>query len=73
MIRFLDFGDLALIGPAGRIVDFDELAVGQRDLVAHARGGGDEVEIVLALEAFLDDLHVEQAEEAAAKAEAERD
>ena len=34
--------------------------------------GGDEVEVVLALEALLDDLHVEQAEEAAAEAEAER-
>ena len=34
---------------------------------------GDEVEHVLALKAFLNDLHVEQSEEAAAEAEAERD
>ena len=34
--------------------------------------GGDEVEVVLALQPLLDDLHVQQAEEAAAEAEAER-
>ena len=65
--------DFAGIGPARRIVDFDHLAVGLGDLVAHAGGGGDEVEIEFALEALLDDLHVEQAEEAAAEAEAESD
>ena len=61
------------IGPARGIVDFDELAVGQRDLVAHAGSGGDEVEVVFAFEALLNDFHVEQAEESAAEAEAERD
>src|SRR6185369_17576199 len=34
---------------------------------------GDEVEIELALEALLDDLHVKEAEESAAEPEAERD
>ncbi len=34
--------------------------------------GGDEVEVELALQALLDDLHVQQAEEAAAEAEAQR-
>ena len=57
----------------GRVVDLDDLAVG---LVArwycHRRGGGDEGEVELALEALADDLHVEQAEEAAAEPEAER-
>ena len=48
-------------------------AVGQGDLVAHAGGGGDEVEVEFALEALLNDFHVEQAEEAAAEAEAEGD
>ena len=48
------------------------LAVGLVDVVDDARRGRDEVEVVLALEALLDDLHVEQAEEAAAEAEAER-
>ena len=48
-------------------------AVGQHDLVLDRRRGGDEVQVELALQALLDDLHVEQAEEAAAEAEAERD
>ena len=42
-------------------------------LVAHAGRGGDQVEVVLALQPLLDDLHVQQAEEAAAEAEAQRD
>ena len=50
-----------------------DLAVGEGDLVADAGRGGDEVEIVLALQPLLNDLHVQQAEEAAAEAEAERD
>ena len=48
-------------------------AVGQGDLVADAGRGGDEVEVVLALEALLNDLEMQQTEEAAAEAEAERD
>ena len=47
-------------------------AVGQDDLVGDGRRRLDHVEVVLALEALLHDLHVEQAEEAAAEAEAER-
>jgi hypothetical protein len=46
--------------------------VGRHDAVAHGRRGGDQVEVVLALEALLDDLGVEEAEETAAEAEAER-
>ena len=61
------------VGPARGIVDLDDGAVGQRDLVAHAGRGGDEVEVVLALEALLNDLEMQQAEEAAAEAEAQRD
>ncbi len=41
------------------------------DLVAHGRAGGQQVEAVLTLEPFAHDLHVEQAEEAAAEAESE--
>ena len=69
--RLFDFGDFARIGPARRIVDFDDLAVGRGDFVADAGRGGDEVEVVFALETLLNDLHVQQAEEAAAEAEAE--
>ena len=42
------------------------------DLVDDARRGGDEVEVVFAGQPLLDDLEVEEAEEAAAEAEAER-
>ena len=42
-------------------------------MVLDRRRGGDEVQVELALEALLDDLHVEQAEEAAAEPEPERD
>jgi hypothetical protein len=38
----------------------------------HAGRGGDQVQVELALEPLLHDLHVQQAEEAAAEAEAER-
>jgi hypothetical protein len=34
--------------------------------------GGDELHVVLALEALLHDVHVQQAQEAAAEAEAQR-
>ena len=61
------------IGQLGRVVDLDDVAVGGGDAIEHARRGGDQVEVELALEPLLDDLHVQQAEEAAAEAEAERD
>jgi hypothetical protein len=44
----------------------------QLDLVDHRRGRGDQVEIELALQPLLDDFQVQQPEEAAAEAEAER-
>jgi hypothetical protein len=56
----------------GRVVDQLHLAVGLVHPVLDRRGGGDEREVELALEALLHDLHVQQAEEAAAEAEAER-
>jgi hypothetical protein len=48
------------------------LAVGLEHLVDHGGRGGDQVEVVLALQALLHDLHVQHAEEAAAEAEAHR-
>ena len=55
-----------------RILDQLHRAVGLVDLVLHARHRRDEVEIELALEPLLHDLHVQQAEKSAAEAEAER-
>ena len=47
-------------------------AVGRRHPVQHARRRRHQVHVELALEPLLDDVHVEQAEEAAAEPEAER-
>ncbi len=48
------------------------VAVRLHDAVGHGRRRRDECEGELALEPLLDDLHVQQAEEAAAEAEAQR-
>ena len=50
----------------------DHAAVGERDLVLHVGGRGEQVEVVLALQPLAHDVHVQQTEEAAAKAEAQR-
>ena len=56
----------------GRVVQVVTVAVGQVDAVDDRGRGGDQVEVELALQPLLDDLEVQQAEEAAAEAEAER-
>ena len=69
---FLDVGDVAGIRHVGRVVKLVETTpLVFMMLVDDAGGGGDEVQVELAGEAFLDDLEVEEAEEAAAVAEAE--
>ena len=50
----------------------DHAAVAHGDLVDHRGSGGDQVEIELALQPLLDDLQMQKAEKAAAKAKAER-
>ena len=67
-----DLLDLHRVRHVDRIVDLELLPGAQLDLVDDRRRGRDQVEIELALEPLLDDLEVEQAEEAAAEAEAER-
>ena len=61
------------VGQLGRAVDLLHLAVGRRHAVQHARRRRHQVHVELALEPLLDDLHVQQPEEPAAEAEAERD
>ena len=68
-----DFVDGGGVGPAAGVLHVARGAAGEVDFVADAGGGGDEVEAELALEALLNDFHVEEAEEAAAEAEAEGD
>ena len=70
--RLLDPSILPSMGNLRRVVELDDLAVLEHAAKAHGRRGRDEVEVVLALEPLLDDLHVEQAQEAAAEPEAER-
>ncbi len=66
-----DLLDHAAVGQlAGRVDPLDG-AVAQEDFVADGRGGLDNVDVVLAFETLLDDLHVQQAEEAATEAEAQ--
>src|SRR5215471_18526996 len=70
--RLADLLDLRRIRKLRRILDRGDRPVAQHDLV-HDRGGrSDERHLVLALEALLHDIHVQQAEEPAAKTEAER-
>ena len=66
-----DLADLGRLRQVGRVVHHDDGAVVAQDLVDDRGGRGDQVEVVLALQALLDDLHVEHAEEAAAEAEAQ--
>ena len=69
--------DAVGVGHVGRVVELDRLRrlarrMAEVDLVDDARRGGDEVEVIFAGQPLLDDLEVEEAEEAAAEAEAER-
>ena len=66
-----DFLDGLLLGEIGGIVDDQFFAVGFGDLVDYAGVGGDDIHVELTAESFLDDFHVEEAEESAAEAEAE--
>ena len=70
--RLADFLDLVDRRQLGRVVQRQHGAVGLQHFVDHGRRGGDQVEVVLALQALLHDLHVQHAEEAAAEAEAHR-
>ena len=70
--RLFDLLDLGGIGKLGRVIDFDHFARRGGDAVAHAGRGGDQVDIELALQPLLHDLQVQQAQEAAAEAEAQR-
>ena len=67
-----DLLDLAGRGHLRWLVDRHGGAVALDDLVLHAGRRRQQVELILPLQPLLDDLHVQQAEEATAEAEAER-
>ena len=67
--RFAHFGELRR--QPGGIVHPADLAAGADDFVNHRRCRRDEVQTVLPFEALLHDLHMQQAEKAAAKSKAQ--
>ena len=69
-VRLLDLLELAR--HLGRVVHLDLLARPRGRAVGDVRRRDEEVEVELPLEALADDLHVQEAEEAAAEPEAER-
>src|SRR5690606_22736774 len=68
--RLAHFLDQVGLGQLGRVVQRHHSAVGLQDFIDDGRRGGDQVEVVLAFQALLHDLHVQHAQEAAAEAEA---
>ena len=70
-VGLIEVGDAGWIGELRRVVDFRGLAVRRLHPVDDRGGRSDEVHLEFAFEAFLNDLHVQEAEEAAAEAEAE--
>ena len=70
--RLFNAVDLRGIRQMHGIVHVYHGAVVEINVVDHARIGGDDVHVVFASEPLLDDFHVQEAEESAAEAEAER-
>ena len=66
-----DLLDTPLLWHLGGVLHHDDFAVTLDHLVHHAGRGGDQVLVELALQTFLNDLHVQKAQEAAAEAEAQ--
>ena len=71
-VGLLDVVDAGDVGQVLGASDLDHLAVGLVDVVVHRGAGRDQRQRELALQALLDDLHVEQPQKAHAEAEAQR-
>ena len=67
-----DLGNACLLGHARRVLDALDGPIGQHHLIDDGGRRGDEIHVVLALQALLHDVHVQHAQEAAAKAETQR-
>ena len=70
--RLFNAVDFRRVGQMHGVVHLDHRAVGQINVVDYARIRRNDVHIVFPAQAFLNDLHVEQTEKAAAEAESER-
>ena len=71
-VGLLDVVDAGDVGQVLGASDLDHLAVGLVDVVVHRGAGRDQRQRELALQALLDDLHVEQPQKSHAEAEAQR-
>ena len=71
-IGFFDLGDLGHFGQSRRVVHLHHVALRRGDAVRHVGHGRDDVHVEFAVEALLNDLHVEQSEETAAESESQR-
>ncbi len=70
-IRLFDVVNEGGVGQAGRVVHFGHVALFVVDAIAYVGNRRDDVHVKFAVKALLDNLHVEQAEKAAAEAETE--
>src|SRR5262249_54422585 len=71
--RFPNFVDDARGGQVSRIINKQFFSARGQHFVDHAWACRDDVHVVLAAEPFLDNLHVQQTEKAAAKTKAQSD
>ena len=69
---FLDLDDGAGVRHVNRIIDFDQVAAVLDHMVNNTRIRRNDLHVVLATDALLDDLHVEETEEATTETKAER-
>ena len=70
-IWFLSGNDGSRVRIVGWVVDMHDGTISQLQLVHNGRCGGDEVQIELTFQTFLNNFHVEQTQEAAAETEAQ--
>ena len=70
-IRFLNVIDHSGFRQSGRVVYFDDFTFCSVDFVGNIRNRGDHVHIEFTIEAFLNNLHVEETKKAAAKSKSE--
>ena len=70
--RFADLGHPAHVGHLRWVLNHQDFTVVLHDLVDHAWRGGDQVLVELTLQPLLHDLHVQQAQEAAAETKTQR-
>ena len=70
-IGLVHLGNIVRLWHARRIVDILLLAIGQAHLILHIGYRGDNIHVEFPLQAFLHNLHVQQAQETAAEPEAQ--